>query len=488
MIDKRLVFEIHRLAREGWSKSSIASQLALYRGTVAKYLRNPNPERKKVKRPSKLDPFANEIREMLARDPRASAAVIRQRLAARGVTCGISIVKDYLRPIRPRQRRAFIRFETGPGEQGQIDWGHFGAMACGNTIRRLYCFAILLCYSRLLYLEFTHSQNQQTLHRCLLNAFRFFGGTPRELVTDNMLTAVLERDGPLIRYNEAFLDFLRPLRIIPRACNPRQPQEKGKVEKGVIHYIRHNFWPLREFRDLADLQAQADHWRDSVANVRLHATTGERPVDRRGAENITPLPEFLPDCREAAAAKVHTDFAIRFDGNSYSVPPWTVGKQVLVKADHHTLTVYLKDKVIATHQRSWQRKQRIEHACHREAAQAGMRRQWQSAEVAAFASLGEEARLYLEHIARAGLPLRKNVLRLLALKDQYGLISLNAAIHKALLKNAYGAQYIENILRQDSMPVKTHPPVRLQQERLNHIRLEEPNLAEFDAFVLRNRR
>jgi hypothetical protein len=225
-----------------------------------------------------------------------------------------------------------------------------------------------------------------------------------------------------------------------------------------------------------------------VANVRLHATTSERPVDRRGTENLTPLPEFLPDCREAAVAKVYTDFAIRFDGNSYSVPPWTVGRQVLVKADHHTLTVYRKDKVIATHQRSWQRKQRIELAWHREAAMAGMRRQWQSAEVAAFASFGEEARLYLEHIARAGLPLRKNVLRLLALKDQYGLISLNAAIHKTLLKNAYGAQYIENILRQDSMPVKTHPPVRLQQERLNHIRLEEPNLAEFDAFVLRYRR
>ncbi|MEW6288522.1 MAG: IS21 family transposase [Thermodesulfobacteriota bacterium] len=488
MIDKRLVFEIHRLAREGWSKSSIASQLALYRGTVAKYLRNPTPERKKIKRPSKLDPFADEIREMLGRSPRASAAVIRQRLAAMGVSCGISIVKDYLRTIRPKQRRAFIRFETAPGEQAQIDWGHFGSMAYGNTIRRLYCFAILLCYSRLLYLEFTHSQNQQTLHRCLLNAFRFFGGVPRELVTDNMLTAVIERDGPLIRYNEAFLDFLRPLGITPRACNPRQPQEKGKVEKGVVHYIRHNFWPLRKFKDLADLQAQAIDWRDSVANIRLHATTGERPIHRLSAENLAPLPEFLPDCRETAVAKVHTDFAIRFDGNSYSTPPWAVGRQVVVKADHHTLTVYLKDKAIVTHERSWLRKQRIELACHREAAVKSMRRQWQSSEVAAFAALGEEARLYLEHLANAGLPLRKNVARLLALKDGYGLIAFNAALKRALLKNAYGAQYIENILRQDSTPVKTHPPVRLQEERLNHIRLEEPNLAEFDAFVLKNRR
>ncbi len=488
MIDKRIVFEIHRLAREGCSRSRIAALLALDRGSVAKYLADPDPKRKKVIRPSKLEPYREAIKEMLDRDPRVSAAVVRQRIAAKGFDGGESIVKDYLRTIRPKGRRAFLRFETAPGEQAQIDWGHFGTLPYGNTGRKLYCFAILLCYSRLLYLEFTHSQGQQTLHRCLLNAFRFFGGTPKELVTDNMLTAVIERDGPLIRYNEAFLEFLRPLCIVPRACNPRQPQEKGKVEKGVIHYVRHNFWPLREFENLADLQAQADHWRDGVANIRVHATTGEKPVDRALTEALIPLPELFPDCRDRAPARVHGDFSVRFDGNSYSVPPWAVGKQVLVKADHQTLTVYLKDKVIATHTRSWERKQRIELAHHREAAIKGMRRQWQSEEVAAFAGLGEEARHYLERIATAGLPLRKNVVRLLALKDQFGPVAAIEAVRKALLKNAFGAHYIENILIQESTPIKKHPPVRLKEEHLNRIRLEEPNLAEFDAFVLKNRR
>jgi transposase len=487
MIDKRLVFEIHRLAHEGWSMSRIADTLAIHRETVTKYLQNPNPERRPLNRPSKLDPFREEISRLLERDPRASAAVIRQRLEDRGFNGGISILKEYLKTVRPRGRRVFIRFETAPGEQCQIDWGHFGSLAYGNTQRRLYCFAILLCYSRLLYLEFTHSQNQQTLHSCLLNAFGFFGGTPRELVTDNMLTAVIERDGPLIRYNEAFLDFLRPLRITPRACNPRQPQEKGKVEKGVIHYIRYNFWPLRQFKDLADLNSQADHWRDTIANRRLHATTGERPVDRAQKETLASLPQYLPDCRESAIAKVHTDFSIRFDANSYSTPPWTVGRQVLVKADSYTLTVSFKDKAIVTHQRSWHRKQRIELPAHREAASKGVRRQWQSREVAAFASLGEDARRYLEHIANAALPLKKNVSKLLALKDKYGVVAVIAAVQRALLKNAYGANYIENILLQDNAPVKNHPPVRLQQERLNRIRLDEPNLAEFDAFVLKNR-
>jgi len=91
-----------------------------------------------------------------------------------------------------------------------------------------------------------------------------------------MLTAVIEREGSLIRFNEAFLEFLRPFAIVPYACNVRSPHEKGKVEKGAIHYIRYNFWPLRSFNDLKDVQAQADHWRDHVANLRVHSTTEER--------------------------------------------------------------------------------------------------------------------------------------------------------------------------------------------------------------------
>jgi len=485
MITRRIVFEIHRLAQEDWTKSHIAEQLALNRQTVTKYLRNPTPERKKLQRPSKLDPFRDDIRAMLERNPRVLGTVIHQRLTAKGYRGGLTILRDFLRSIRPAPRRVFLRFETLPGEQCQIDWGHFGSLRYGDTERRLYCFAIVLSYSRLLYLEFTHSQNQQTLHRCLLNAFRFFNGVPREILTDNMLTAVLEREGSLIRFNEAFLEFLRPFGITPRACNPRQPQEKGKVEKGVIHYIRHNFWPLREFVDLTDLQRQADHWRDTLANCRLHATTAQRPVDRALQEQLRPLPDFLPDCRESAVLKVHTDFCIHFDANTYTTPPWAVGKQVVVKADQQTLSIYLKEKLIATHQRSWERKQRIELPEHREAVLKGMRRQWQSEEVALFASLGEDARLYLEHMAAARLPLRKNVGKLLVLKDRYGLVAFLASLQKALINKAFGAHYIENILVQDHTPTKDHPPLQLKEERLNRIRLEEPNLAEFDAFVLR---
>jgi transposase len=489
MLDRRTVFEVHRLRNEGWSKKKIATTLHLNRKTVRKYLQNPSPEKIPIQRASKLDPFHEEIERLLNLDPTASSSVILQRIAPQGFNGGITILKDYLHRIRGnlKKKEAFIRFESLPGEQCQVDWGHFGSLTYGETKRKLYCLAILECHSRLLYLEFTHSQRQETLHRGLLHAFCFFQGTPKELVTDNMLTAVTERVGSLIRFNEAFLDFLRPFAIVPRACNPHSPHEKGKVEKGVIHYIRHNFWPLRSFQDLSDLQTQAHQWRDQVANVRIHGTTGQRPIERFQPQALRPLPKILPDCRDTAPAKVHSDFSVRFDGNSYTVPPWAVGKQVIVKADHQTLTIYLKEKTIATHPRSYKHRERIELPAHREAALKQKRRLWQSDQVQAFISLGEEAKSYLEHLSATQEPLKKTLEKLLALKDEYGPYALIQAIQRATLHHAYGAHYIENILYQERTPQTPHPPVRLQQEKLNRIRLEEPSLAEYDAFIIKRR-
>jgi transposase len=489
MIDQRTIFEIHRLAHEGLSVRKIAKTLGLSRQTTSKYLDDPTPQRPLRPRPSQLDLFKDEIARLLEIDPKVSAAVIRQRLTAQGFAGGISIVRDYVRGVRgaTKQPQPVMRFESAPGEQCQIDWGHFGAMAYGDTQRKLYCLGVVECYSRMLYLEFTHSQRQETLHRCLLNAFRFFQGTPKEVVHDNMLTAVLERHGPLVRFNEQFLEFLRPFKITPIACNVAQPQEKGKVEKGAMHYIRHNFWPLRTFTNLQDLQAQANQWRDQVANVRVHTTTGQQPIDRFDPKAMRPLPELLPDCRDTALAKVHTDFSIHFDGNTYTVPPWLIGKAITVKADHHHLTCYFKDKAVATHPRCWQRKQRIELPQHREAARKHHHRHWYSQEVAAFIALGDVAKTYLERLATTNQPLQKSVNRLLALKDDYGAHALIDAMQRASVHQAFGAHYIENILYQEMTPQRQHPPVRLKQHHLNHIRLEEPSLAEYDAFVIKRK-
>jgi len=242
MIDERTIFEIHRLHREGLSIRRIAQRLSLSRDSVAKYLVNPVRQKISFQRSSKLDPFREEIKRLLEISPEASSEVIRQRLAPLGFDGGSTILKDYLRTLRATKRRPFIRFESHPGEQVQIDWGHFGALPYGNTTRKLYCLAMIESHSRMLYLEFTHSQRQETLHRALLNGFLFFKGAPRSLVVDNMLTAVIERDGPLIRFNEAFLSFLRPFKTVPRACNVRSP-------RNVSTTLRHPVQEISEHRD-----------------------------------------------------------------------------------------------------------------------------------------------------------------------------------------------------------------------------------------------
>jgi len=489
MLDRRTVFEIHHLKSQGDSVRSIARKLGINRETVAKYLENPEKVIVKRKRHSKLKPYYDLIDELLKEDPEVKAPVILQRISAVGFEGEITILRDYLRKKRGqvRDRQAFIRFESEPGKQMQIDWGHFGSLTYGDTKRKLYALAVIEAYSRMLYVEFTHSQKQEVLHRCLLNAFKFFGGTPEEIVVDNMVTAVIERQGALIRFNQAFLDFLRPFGSVPRACNVCAAYEKGKIERG-IQYLRRNFWPLRIFDNLSDVQRQVIKWLEEVANLRVHRTTGQRPVDRFSKESLKPLPQFLPDCRETVELLVYKDFALRFDGNSYTTPPWTIGKRLILKADHHLVTIYHNQKILATHDRCWDRHQRIELPQHKELVKKLQKKLWQDRHIAAFASLGEIARDYLNALSGANQPIKKNVERLLRLKSLYGTSSLLAVIKKALHYKAYGAEYVENILYQEMTPHNTHQPVKLKQDDLNHIRLDEPCLAEYDSLVLQRRR
>ena len=489
MLNKRGVFEIHQLKNEGISIRDIARKLSLNRETVTKYLVNPEQAIIKRKKSSKLAPYYDEIEKLLKEDPKVWATVILQRISALGFDGEISILRKYLKKKRGlvRNRRAFIRFESDPGVQMQIDWGYFGTLAYGKTNRRLYALAVIEAHSRMIYVEFTHSQKQEVLHQCLINAFEYFQGSPQEIVVDNMVTAVTERKGHLIRFNENFLDFLRHFSIVPKACNVRAPYEKGKVEK-TVHYIRKNFWPLRRFTSLTDIQTQAIKWLNETANVRKQQTTGERPIDRFCRKSLKPLPEAMPDCRETMELLVYNDFAVRFDGNCYTTPPWTIGRRLTLKADQKQITLYHKQKVAATHARCWERKKRIELPCHNEMLKKLHKKLWQDRDIAAFASIGQIAREYLNALSRANQPIKKNIEKLLQLKNQYGTPSLLTVIEKALKFKAYGADYVENILYQEMTPKNYHHPVKLKQDVLNKIRLNEPNLAEYDSLVLQRKR
>ena len=489
MISRETVFEIHRLNNEGYKERNISRLLGVGRNTVSRYLKNPEKTFKpREKRLSKLDPFKPAIDEYLETDPTVGAPVILRKIRNKGYSGGITILHEYLKKTRgqAKNRTAFIRFESDPGEDFQIDWGHFGAIGYGNTKRKLYALAVIESYSRMLYVEFTHSQKQEVLHGCLFNAFKYFGGTPKKIVVDNMVTAVINRVGHLIRFNDAFLNFLTPFHIVPRACNIRAPFEKGKVENS-IKYLRRNFMPLRTFDDLTGIQTQVLDWLDQVANVRIHQTTGIIPKERFSTVKLRPIPPLIKVPLETENPLVHKDYAIKFDGNSYTTPPWTISKKLTLKADQHTLWIYHGDKKICAYPRCWERKRRIENPAHTEQVKKLRRKQWQSKELSLFSALGEEFRSFLEMLPKSNQSLKKQVVTLLDLKDQYGVKSLSWAVLKALRHKAYGADYVENILNQEMIPITEHTPVQLKNEALNRIRLSEPSLNDYDAIVLKRR-
>jgi transposase len=491
MIDKRTIFEIHRLCDQGLTERQIARRLHLARPTIRKYLQDPDVTRiKRSPNPGKLTPYYEYIQELLDKWPEASAVVIKQRIEDKGYAGGITILRDYLKATRGSQKqpKAFIRFESPPGAQGQFDWGHFDSLAYGNTRRMLYCMTVLECHSRMLYLEFTHSRTQSAVMRTVLNAFRFFGGTPRELVHDNLTTSVIERVGSIIRFTEGYLHFLRPFHITPYACGLGDASAKGKIEKGGVHYVRYNFWPCRTFTDLDDVNAQATRWRDQVANARIHNTTGEVPRQRFRPDALRPLPDVLPDTRDSAEAKVHSDCRFKFDGNQYSAPHWIVGKKLSIKADNHTVWASYKNKILAQHHRTWERKAVIENPNHVKELLKTRKKARLTQQQNLVLSMGEPVTDFLEGLAQAGKSLNRAIDRLLELREQYGTPAVIAALQLAMKYKAFGTEYVENILHQTTTPRSPYPKVVLQNPRLNQLQLQEPDLLLYDAITLKKRR
>ena len=286
--------------------------------------------------------------------------VIAQRLRPLGFTGGLSILKEHLHGVRVQTaaKRAYVRMEPGPGERFEIDWGHFGALLYQGHARKLYAFCLVECHSRKLFVEFTHSQSFETFVRCHIHAFQFLGGIARELWYDNLATAVAEHDGNLVRFHPRFLAFAREYSFLPRACHVRAAWEKGKIERSV-GYLRQNFWPLRTFIDLTDVNLQVRRWLEQIANQRRHRETGETPAARFQPETLRALPVIVPDYRDTAEALVHKDLRLSFDGNRYCVPPRYVGRRLSIKADASSVTFYDQYQEIVSYARCWQRGQTL---------------------------------------------------------------------------------------------------------------------------------
>ena len=273
---------------QGASKSALARKLGVHRDTIHRWIRDGDLDRDldgervrygpRVAVATRLDPYKAIIETRLAAYPELSAVRLLEEIRAAGYGGGYSQLKAFVRQVRPVEPPApVVRFETPAGRQAQVDFAHF-RFPWGVR----HALLVVLGYSRLLWCRFAPRQDMATLMDGLEAAFGFFGGVPHELLFDQMKT-VITRDlrlegGTLVR-NAEFQRFAGHWSFTPRACRPYRAQTKGKVERPV-RYLRSNFVYGRTFLDDADLDQQRERWLERVANVRVHATTHERPRDR----------------------------------------------------------------------------------------------------------------------------------------------------------------------------------------------------------------
>jgi transposase len=489
--DPKTIAEIYRMTHEQkLSDREIARQLHICRKTVRKYLNDPFTKAAVRKlRSSKLDPFKPTIRELLEQWPRASAVSIGQRLQPLGYTGSRSILQEYVATVRSVQTptRAYLRIESSPGDCFQIDWGHFGSIDYQGDKRKLYAFCCVECHSRRLYVEFTHSQCFETFIRCHIHAFQFMGGSARECLYDNLVTAVAEHDGRIVRFNPRFLAFARELGFYPKACNKAAGWEKGKVENSV-GYLRKNFWPLRTFMDLADVNSQSRQWLEQIANKRIHRETRQTPDERFRTDCLNPLPPMMPDYRDMANPLVRKDARLHFDGNRYCVHPRYCGSQLTVRADSQSVSIYDHEKEVTRYARCWRRgqtsgaerfeKELLEQrpAADRSAAQRRL-----------VLLLGETGEYYLRQLAETDRSLSRQIKELLDLVRQYGSESVLSAIRKAQSVGAFGTDYIANILMQEQSARDVQPQLLLKDPRLNELATDPLSLLDYDALILTQR-
>src|SRR5262245_9415880 len=445
--------EVRRLAEiEQLSGRAISRRLHCSRHTVAAALGlDQPPARQRTRRASLLDPHKAKIDALVTKYPELSAVRIHEEIARGpgGYTGSTIVVRRYLRTIRPARGRVYLEVDYEPAQAMQVDWGACGHVRVGQTTRKVSVLVAVLCYSRLTYIEFSLSQRKAEFYRGIVNALNFFGASPRAIIFDNLKAGVINGSGRAACFHPEFLELSGPFCRKPIACERLDPESKGIVE-GTVRYVKHNALAGRadELIRFEDFLVLASVWRDQVANVRVHETTRERPVDRVQRERslLRTLPAIPFDTDEIVPAVVTPHARIKFDGNRYSVPPALARRPVSIRADRDRVHVLHEGHLATQHVRCYQRGQLIVLPEHRLAALALSRRARGSVLEDAFDVLGPEARQFHLQLKRQPVKTSVHLRRLLGLARLYGAAELLGAISRALELATYDAAYVENLL------------------------------------------
>jgi len=301
----------------------------------------------------------------------------------------------------------------------------------------------VLCYSRQLYIEFTRSEKFEDFIRCHQNAFRYFDGlVPKECWYDNLASAVTERMNSLIKFNARFLAYMGHHAIRPHACNPARGNEKGRVEDGV-KYVRSSFWAGREFKSFADICQQANDWRDNFANRREHRSTRKIPAlmfEQEEKKALRPMNSHPYDTDEIFTRVVPPQFVITYETNRYSAPWTLVGMPVTVRTDDRSIRMYYHDKLVAGHERSYEKNKTFIKDQH----SAGLAERKPGANAAgwklsAIKQIGTNIALYLDLLKSGQRSLKHETSRLMALATIYGNKTVNDACGELLARGIVGS-------------------------------------------------
>lgn len=484
MIGYERYCQIKSAAAAGKNATQIAAELALHRQTVSGWLRRERYERSRgaqTPRRSKLDAYRPAIARFIDAYP-LSAMQVWHKLKEQGYDGGYSIVKDYVRRIRPNRTEAFLTLKFAPGQCAQVDWGSFGSVEVDGTRRALSFFVLVLGYSRWLHVEFTLGQSQEWFLGCHQRAFELLGGVPQEVMVDNCKTAVLSHvPGTDPVYNAHYLDFARHYGFRIKACGPGHPQSKGIVENAVA-YVKKSFLAGRQITRFDELNPAVKLWLETIANVREHGETKTRPVDRLAEERqqliaLNARPHAAVQTRPVRASR---RCRVTLDTNRYSVPPKYAGALLTAQLSGDLVRLYADTTLVAEHVRRFGRRLDLENPDHGRELEAQKKTGARQRLLLRFLELTPAAGPYHRALAERRMNAGHHLTRIVELLPAYGAAEVGAAIESARQLGAYSSDYIVNLLEQKARRLPEPGPLHLTRapEALD-IELPAPDLTPY---------
>jgi len=345
--------DIIAMHRSGLSVRNISRTLGIHRKTVKKHIEaGAFPQYHKRKSViSILDPYKQIINDYLDQDDYQGTWIF-DRLKRSGYSGSYDTLKHYVANIKEQKSRlAYIRFETEPGLQAQVDWGDFQVQEPNGRTTTVYAFELVLGYSRGMYVEFAERCSLDVFMDCHIKAFRYLHGISAEILYDNMKNVVIGRaDNGRPSFNIEFLHFAHHYGFQPKAAPPYSPWVKGKVER-PMDYIRERFWRGYSFSSIQKANEDIMVWLNETANRRIHGTHHEA-VNLRWEKEIPCLRKLPPvdyDTSVKTFRKVYKDCQLSYNGNRYGVPYHVVGKKVMIKIKGDLIRIYHDQELLATY-------------------------------------------------------------------------------------------------------------------------------------------